>query len=325
MSADGSLPAGLPWPVAAATHAAREAIGAAPGGAALWPGMRAFIAWAARTGFDGLDLSDTVVPFDCPAHGGLHELREAVIDHGIRVGALNLLRCSLSDPQYAGENADRVRCAIAACATLGAGLVSISLALPRVVDDCNIYRGLDHSRGSSLLASDADFERTARILRALGEEARCADVRLSIELHHASLADNGAATARLHTLIGDPEIVGVNPDLVNSYWAYATPEEDWREQLVLLAPLANLWHVKNVRRIVIEPERRAEYLGASLGDGDIDYRWAFATMRDAGFTGWISIERGGGGDAFHVMSDSLRYLRNLMTTQDGNSRNAFQR
>ena len=135
---------------------------------------------------------------------------------------------------------------------------------------------------------------TARCRRDLAAEARGAGVALSIETHHASLADTGAATLRLGGMVDDDR-VGVNPDLVNVHWAYATPEGDWRETLRRLAPHANLWHVKSVRRIEVELGRRAAYIGTSLGEGDIDHRWAVARMRQAGLDGWVSIERGGGG------------------------------
>jgi sugar phosphate isomerase/epimerase len=136
-------------------------------------------------------------------------------------------------------------------------------------------------------------------------------VALSIETHHASLADTGAATLRLWRLTGDAA-VGINPDLVNAYWAYATPEEDWRETLALLAPHANVWHVKNVQRVETDPGRRAVYLGTSLQAGDIDHRAAVRAMRDAGFDGWVSIERGGPGDALGQALGGLRYFRGLM-------------
>ena len=312
------------WPVAAATHAARETIGVAPAGETLWPGMRDFIACAKASGFDGIDLSDSVIPFDHPRPGGLKTLATAASDAGLRFAALNLLRCSLADPDYGAKNAERVRYAIGAAAALQAGIVSISLALPRAVDDCNLYRGLDHSRGASRTATDGDFERTADHLHALTGPARAAGVALSIEMHHASIADNAAATARLHRMVGAPDVVGVNPDLINSYWAYAKPEEDWREQFALLAPLTNIWHVKNVRRIEKAPGR-AEYLGTSLTDGDIDYAFACATMRDAGFEGWVSIERGGSGDALATMRESLEQLRDLMSNlKVGNQNHALQ-
>ena len=300
------------WPVATATHAGRDAIGAAPSGSVLWPGMLRFIGWAARTGFDGIDLSDSVVPFDRSGVGKLGDLFAAVRDNGLRFGGLNLLRCSLADPHYGLENVDRIRRSIDACAELDAGIVNISLALPRAVDDCNRYRGLDHARGGSLQGTDSDFEVTAERLRELAGEARKASVALSIELHHASLADSGAATLRLHNLTAD-KAVGVNPDLVNGYWSYCTPLEDWRQQLRMLAPLTNIWHVKNVQRVETETGARAEYLGTSLGDGDVDYHWACRTMRDAGFSGWVSIERGGAGDALRTMGQSLDYLNDLMS------------
>ena len=68
-----------------------------------------------------------------------------------------------------------------------------------------------------------------------------------------------------------------------------------------------------MQRVETETGARAEYLGTSLGDGDVDYHWACRTMRDAGFSGWVSIERGGAGDALRTMGQSLDYLNDLMS------------
>ena len=158
-----------PWPVAVATHAARDAIGEAPDGSVVWPGMLDFIAWAAKAGFDGIDLSDTVVPFDRSTRG-LHELASAVGDHGLRFAGLNILRASLADPDYGSHNLERTRRSINACVELGCRILSISLALPRQVDDCNRYRGLDHSRGSSRARDVADFFALAEQLFTPGRQ-----------------------------------------------------------------------------------------------------------------------------------------------------------
>jgi sugar phosphate isomerase/epimerase len=312
------------WPVAVATHAARDSIGPAPGDLTVSPGMLPFLAWAADAGFDGIDLSDTVVPFDRGARG-LQRLASAASDYGLQFAALNLLRASLADPHYGSESLDRARRAIDACAELGAAVLSISLALPRQVDDCNRFRGLQQSLGSSRVGSDRDFEMTAERLQVLAGEARPVGVQLSIELHHASLADSAAATLRLHRLAADPAI-GVNPDLVNAYWAYCTPEEDWKEQLVMLAPHANIWHVKNVHRVETMPGAHAFYVGTNLAEGDLDYRWACRIMRKAQFSGWVSIERGGPGDALHTLRVSLDYLKNDLMNEsafEGDEQNAF--
>ena len=263
------------WPVAVATHAARDVIGSAPGS-----GFERFLDWAVAAGFDGIDLSNSVLYDD-----------------------------------YAAESMERIRWSIRAAAALEAPVVSLSLALPQQVDDCNQFRGLNHSMGCSRGASDQTFEATALRLRDLAAEARNMGVALSIETHHASLADTGAATLKLWQMVDD-DSVGLNPDLVNVLWAYATPEEDWRETLRLLAPHANLWHVKNVRRVELEPGQRAAYIGTSLGEGDIDHRWAVAGMRQAGFAGWVSIERGGGGDALAELRAGLAYLRSDLFRDD---------
>ena len=50
------------------------------------------------------------------------------------------------------------------------------------------------------------------------------NVKISIEVHQGSIADNSTATLHLLDLVG-LECVGANPDLGNIYWQYEHPEE----------------------------------------------------------------------------------------------------
>jgi sugar phosphate isomerase/epimerase len=296
----------MSWRYAIATHAVRGLIAEA--------GFEGFLDRAAEAGFDGIDLSDSALPVDRPGTDWTPVLRAATA-RGLKVAALNLLHAGLSYPDHAADSVARARSAIDAAAALSADVVSISLALPDAVGDGNAYRGGDYVMGSTREATVGDYERTAAHLARLVEEAASAGVALSIEVHHASVADTGASTLRIWRMVGDDRL-GVNPDVVNVYWSYAEPEEDWRETLRLLAPLTNLWHVKNVRRTV--RGGRATYVNAPLGDGDIDYAEAAAIMRRAGFSGWVSLERGGpDGDSFQTACDGMDFLRRSQFAEQG--------
>lgn len=288
----------MTWRYAVATHAVRNLIAEA--------GFETFLDRAAEAGFEGIDLSDSALPIDRPGIDWKPVIG-AARRSGLRVPALNLLHAGLSYPDHDSDSVARIRCAIDAAAALEAEVVSVSLALPDAVGDGNAYRGGDYAMGSSREATVADYARTAAHLARLVAEAASADVALSIEMHHASVADTGASVLRLWRMVGDDRL-GVNPDLVNAYWSYAEPEEDWRETLRLLAPLTNLWHVKNVRRTL--QGGRATYANAPLGEGDIDYAEAAAIMRRAGFSGWVSLERGGPeGNIFQTACDGMDFLR----------------
>src|SRR5262249_23319991 len=104
--------------------------------------------------------------------------------------------------------------------------------------------------------------------------------------------------------------VGVNPDLQNGYRVpYAT--ESWRAALLNGAPATNFWHVKSTTRRFDPATGRYHTRGATLRDGEIDYRWALTKLVEAGFDGWISVESGGGDALDHAVED-MRYLRGLI-------------
>lgn len=288
----------MTWRYAIATHAVRGLIAEV--------GFEQFLEHAAEAGFEGIDLSDSTLPIDRPGTAW-QPVIGAARRCGLRVPALNLLHAGLTYPEHASDSVSRIRCAIEAAAALEAEVVSISLALPDAIGDGNAYRGGDYVMGASREAQAGDYERTATHLADLVAEAASVGIALSIEMHHASIADTGASTLRLWRMVGDDRL-GVNPDLVNAYWSYAEPEEDWRETLRLLARVSNLWHVKNVRRTL--GDTHATYANAPLGAGDIDYAEATAIMQHAGFSGWVSLERGGSeGNTFQTACDGMDFLR----------------
>src|SRR5207244_9445290 len=135
---------------------------------------------------------------------------------------------------------------------------------------------------------EQDFVATAQHLRTAGQLAADLGVKISIEVHQGSIADNSTATLHLLDLVG-LESVGANPDLGNIYWQFEYPEETSEAAIVALAPRALYWHCKNLRRTHIPDLRRAFFSRVPLPYGDIDYRFAIAATRDADYAGYLAI------------------------------------
>ena len=95
---------------------------------------------------------------------------------------------------------------------------------------------------------DEAFEGAADALRRLADAAVDVGVDLTIELHQGSIVDTSERLLRLLDLV-DYANVGANPDIANNLQTTPPPGETWRDAIERLAPRANYWHVKNLRRI----------------------------------------------------------------------------
>ena len=172
------------------------------------------------------------------------------------------------------------------------------------------------SQGSSRDATHDDFERTARHLRDVANEAVKHGMILAIELHHLSLADNSWSMLHLLDLVDSPAVLA-NPDLGNIIWAYDVPEETTEDAIVALAPRAGYWHCKNLIRVPILKGERTEFIKAALPDGEIDYRFSVAAMLDAGYDGYMAVEGALWGDQLHQDKRSFDYARGLIDSLSG--------
>jgi sugar phosphate isomerase/epimerase len=137
------------------------------------------------------------------------------------------------------------------------------------------------------------------------------NVKISIEVHQGSIADNSQATLHLLDLIG-LDNVGANPDLGNIYWHYEHPEETSEAAIVALAPRSLYWHCKNLIRQHIPDLQRSFFQRVPLPDGDIDYRFAIAAMLDAGYDGYLAIEGAREGDALSKDRRGSEYVQSLL-------------
>src|SRR6266849_3081997 len=173
-------------------------------------------------------------------------------------------------------------------------------------------QGEQVSQGSSRLASEQDFVATAQHLRNAGQLAADLNVKISIEVHQGSIADNSTATLHLLDLVG-LESVGANPDLGNIYWQYEYPEETSEAAIVALAPRAVYWHCKNLRRLHLPELNRSFFTRVPLPDGDIDYRFDIGAMLDDDYQGYLAIEGAREGDQLSLDRRGVEYVQALLS------------
>jgi len=239
------------------------------------------------------------------------ELRDAGLDVGcIRGGG------ALGHPLAGERSRKRLESAIQFASWTGASIVNTAMVSPATHPDGpgSGRQGEQVSQGGSRTASEADFISTAEHLQAAGRRAADVGVKIAIEVHQGSIADNSTATLHLLDLVaqGGVHNVGANPDLGNIYWHYEYPDETAEAAIVALAPRAVYWHCKNLRRLHVPEHRRAYFQRVPLPDGDLDYRFAIAAMLDAGYDGYLAIEGAREGDQLSLDRCGIEYACTLM-------------
>ncbi len=233
-------------------------------------------------------------------------------DAGLAIGAVRG-GGALAHP-LSGERArQRLERAIRYAGWTGASIVNTAMVSPATHPNGpgSGRQGEQVSQGSSRLASEQDFLATAQHLRNAGQLAADLNVKISIEVHQGSIADNATATLHLLDLVG-MESVGANPDLGNIYWQYEHPEETAEAAIVALAPRAAYWHCKNLRRLHLPELNRSFFTRVPLPDGDIDYRFAIGAMLDADYQGYLAIEGAREGDQLSLDRRGVEYVQTLL-------------
>jgi sugar phosphate isomerase/epimerase len=301
----GSGPRGMPIKVAMQTHCVRSYL---RGRNPTPEEMHALVEWAARAGFDGIDISDSW-DFAALTRADAMAAREAVDAHGLQIPSINCIAKNLADRANAARYVAEIERGLEVASWCGSPVLNVSLSVPREAGVAPVV-GAATSHGGSRGASEQDFETTADGLRRVARGAQARGIELSLELHDRSLADTSATLLKILDLTGAPN-VKANPDLCNGYRAYERPSETWQEALAALAPHANLWHVNNLQRVHFEAIQRAAFVECDLGAGDIDYAWALSFMRASGFNGWIVIEYKGNGSAFETLARGRDYLARI--------------
>jgi len=240
------------------------------------------------------------------------ELAREVEDTGLAIGCVRA-GGGLCHPLTALANLEKLLKAVRYASWTGATIVNTALVSPAThPGGPGVGRqGEVVSQGASRTASAADYSETAERLRKAGQLAASLGVKISIEVHQGSIADNSGATLHLLDLVG-LDSVGANPDLGNIYWQYAEPEESPEAAIVALAPRAVYWHCKNLQRTFIPELQRSFFHRVPLPDGEIDYRFAISAMLAAGYDGYLAVEGAQKGDQLTQDRRSLEYVRQLL-------------
>ena len=242
----------------------------------------------------------------------VRELRRELEGEGVPCAAVRG-GGGFAHPRVAVQNRRRVEEAIRVASWIGSNLLNMTVGTPARDPQGPGAGGVGErvAQGSSRLATEADFEITARHLRAVATLAADLGVEISIELHQHSIADNSWSCLHLLGLVDRPN-VGVNPDLGNLYWNYEVPEETNEACIAALAPKAKYWHCKQLQRVHVPEVQKAYFLKVPLPDGDIDYRFAISAMVDAGYRGFLAIEGCREGDQIHRDGRSVAYCRQIL-------------
>lgn len=258
--------------------------------------------WWAAQGVRGLTFYDTFPDFYDRTDESWRTLKQVVADAGLEVAAFNALRKSYFLPELAAQDVERTKHCLHVCSILQPSIFDVSANVPFPHQrDAQTMAARTLFRGKYATADD--YALGAKHLKWLAKECAGLGAELSLELHDDGLQDSADNVLRLIRLIDEPN-VGSNPDIGNWYRVAYEQDEEWRSQMVKLAPSTNFWEVKNFKRIWVADERRAYSWSAELDEGDIDFRESAVILWNAGFRGWVSNE-GGNGD--HVRS-TLRYL-----------------
>jgi sugar phosphate isomerase/epimerase len=269
---------------------------------------RKYLGQVRQLGFEGIEVGIA------SAQGGeaeVRELRRELEGEGVPCAAIRG-GGGFAVPRTAAQSHQRVQEAIRRAAWIGSNLVNMTVGTPpRHPQGPGAGTGERLPQGSSRLASEADFEVTARHLRELGQLAGDLGVEISIEMHQHSIADNSWSCLHLLELVERPN-VGVNPDLGNLYWNYEVPEETNEACIAALAARAKYWHCKQLRRVHVPELQKAYYLKVPLPDGEIDYRFAVAAMLEADFQGYLMIEGVREGDQLYGDGRSVAYCQQLL-------------
>jgi sugar phosphate isomerase/epimerase len=265
-------------------------------------------------GFEGIEIG--VRGSGVPDVGPAKEQARILADHGIpavcvRAGG------PIAHPLEGPAARAKLEACVRLAASIGAGVVNTTFVTPATNPGGpgSDRRGERVSQGGSRSASARDFEDTARHLRSIGLIAADLGVKIAIEVHQGSIADNSRSTIHLLDLTG-LDNVGANPDLGNVLWHYLEPEERPEDAIVALAPRSVYWHCKNLKRVYVPGTEQAIYLRVPLPDGDIDYRFAISAMAAAGYDGYLAVEGAQLGDQLTADGRSAAYSRDILASLD---------
>ncbi len=275
-------------------------------------------AWGRGAGFDGTEVSALNLPPGPTARAQAEEIRDELAGHQLRVAGYRSEALNFTERATRQQRLDRSFESVEIASHLGADVFDMTVP-GRFVREAVAAVPLEWmlggrvSVGGARLATDEEFELTASALAEIADAAAEHAIVVALEVHQYGYADSSEPALRILDRADRPN-AGVNPDLGNIIWTYATPEETSEEAIARLAPRTVYVHVKNSRRVYLPDLDRAVYVReTTLGEGSIDWRFALATLAAAGYDGWLAIEGNSMSWDFEwAMEHNIAYLRSVL-------------
>jgi len=243
---------------------------------------------AAGLGFDGVELLHRQMDGETPAY--LNQLKQLAFRHGLSLPMLSIHQDFVSpDAAERQEAVDHTRKCIALAARLGIPAIRLNSGRWNTIksfDDLMKVKG-DEPPIQGYSDEDA-FRWCVDGIKACLADAEAAGVVLALE-NHWGLTTKVENLLRIHKDVGSPWL-GINLDTGN--W----PGDPY-EGIEKLAPYATIVQAKTY------------YGGGVWYTLDLDYPRIAKILKNAGFTGWISLEMEGKEPAATAVPKSIEMLR----------------
>jgi sugar phosphate isomerase/epimerase len=263
-------------------------------------------------GFTQLELSTAWLPFGDLEPDLLSELAAVLVDAGLSVPGVGVVRQSVLHPERGERNLAFTHRTIDAAAALGAGVVCLGLhdVLSPEQQQVLWFWTVPHDERPA----DPDvYALAVRRFHELGDHAAAVGAEISLELYENTYLGTADQAVRFLDDIGH-DAVGLNPDLGNLIRQQG-PADSWEYLVSVTAPRTNYWHVKNYARLEDPATGTVLTHPTSLELGVIDYRTAIRYAIAHGFRGAFVVEHYGG-DGLSVGATNAEYLRRVLPRAD---------
>jgi sugar phosphate isomerase/epimerase len=253
-----------------------------------------FIREAGRLGVDGVELLDF---FWKDRDAELPGVERALAETGLPVGVYSVANnFALPDPAERAAQIKSVQDGVDNAVHFGASVVRVFAGNPQP------HIGL----------SDA-FDWIVSSFRSVVGYAQERGVTLALE-NHGALAGRSDQVALILDAVGSPAL-GANPDTGNFLLVHDTPHE----AVARLASRAAMVHFKDFTIAHVGYDGPAytavdglKFVGTAIGEGDVALADCLASLRDAGFGGWINVEYEAPEDPMTGVPRSITNARQLL-------------
>lgn len=271
-------------------------------------------------GFDALEIGSDTLDKTGGSETSVKEFTKKINDHGLDIGSIRS-GGTLTEAKNGPENIKKMKKSIQYGKFTGAEVVNGAISAPARYPGSPegslpaSGSGWTKSQDSSKEASMLLYEHLSKIYQDTCDQASDNNINVSVEIHQNSPVDNSWSAKYLHSLV-DRSNFGINPDLGNVLWNYDQPEEKFENCIDNVAAISNYWHCKNLQTVYHPENQRSVFIRVPLQDGEIDYRYAITSMKNAGYQGYMAIEGTQNGDQFYKDYQSISYAKNVIESLD---------